>query len=104
LDKRHRFSGYDWTELSELWGIPATICGDTGRLDATREFMEKSLETTYTANLVGEHLRQLLMALAKEGSKTGNNEDAKIWTAIAEIKSNEKLILYCRGLLEYMWT
>ncbi len=104
LNRAYKFKGYDWTELSELWGIPTDICGDRGRLDATIEFMENCLANPYTAKVAGEQLRQFLIALGKSEVNAGNYENAQIWRALANIKSNEKLLLYARGVLEHMWT
>lgn len=100
----YSFKGYDWTELSKLWGISADAYGDEGRLGATIGFIENCLHSSYAANIAGEQLRQFLRALIKAEISKGNYETAQIWESLANIKSNQKLLLYCRGLLEHMWT
>lgn len=104
MSNQYKFDGYDWTELSNLWGISPNIRGYKGRLDATAEFMGNCLSSRYTANVAGEQLRGFLKALIRREEKIRNYEDARVWKALTSIESNEKLLLYCRGLLEHMWT
>ena len=95
------FEGFDWTELSQAFGLYKESEEDEMTLKKTRDYL---LEHHFpkASSEVADTIRSYLAALYDRSSKAGKYS-TPVWGGLLEVKDDRTLIKYTIILLEYMW-
>ena len=95
-----KFKGFDWTELTEHWGIPD--CEDESvTLEQARQFLHNTFMESTRAE-VCKDIRKFLKALQKDSEKWSYS--GPFWKGLRKIKDDDTLIQYVVELLPCMWS